>query len=77
MKKIYFFLFLGIVVIVWLAYLMGGRVQQEKCLADVAANQVAQQTQIFKQWEEINAETNTGNTDDIRNILRQEYTIGE
>lgn len=54
MNKIYFLLFS--VVVVCVAYFVGGRVEREKCKA-VAANDVAShQIQFIKLQEKINAE---------------------
>lgn len=75
MNKIYFLLFF--IVVLCGAYLVGGRVEHERCKAVTADNLVAHQVQIIKLQEEINEEVVSRRGDDIRRVLRKKYTIVE
>lgn len=75
MNKIYFLLFF--IVVLCGAYLVGGRVEHERCKAVAADNLVANQVQIIKLQEEINEEVVSRRGDDIRRVLREKYTIVE
>ncbi len=65
------------VVAIFFAYLAGGRVGYEKCRVGQNVNVIAQQSQIIKIQEEINAKAYNRNTIDIRRRLREKYTIAE
>lgn len=75
MNKLYFLLFF--IVVVWGAYIAGGRVASERCRGAVADDIVVQQTEIIKIQEKINAEAVSRGGDDIRRVLREKYTIVE
>lgn len=75
MNKLYFLLFF--IVVVWGAYLVGGRVASEKCRGAVADGIVAQQTELIKIQEVVNAEAVSRGVGDIRRVLREKYTIAE
>ena len=75
MNKIYFLLFL--LVVVCGAYFVGGRVEHEKCKADAADKVASHQIQFIKLQEDINAEAFSRRGDDIRRVLREKYTIAE
>ena len=75
MNKIYFLLFL--IVVVGGAYFVGGRVEHEKCKADAADKVASHQIQFIKLQEDINAEAFSRRGDDIRRVLREKYTIAE
>lgn len=75
MNKLYLLLFF--IVVVWGAYLVGGRVASEKCRGAVADDIVAQQVELIKIQEVVNAETISRGVDDIRRVLREKYTIAE
>lgn len=75
MNKLYFLLFF--IVVVCGAYIVGGRVALEKCRADVVHNITAQQTEIIKIQENVNAEAISRGVGDIRRVLRKKYTIAE
>ena len=75
MKYLYI---LGIgVTIVIAAYDMGGRVATQKCQARMAAHTAQTITKMIQVREEINAETLRHRTDDIRRVLRTQYTIAD
>ena len=75
MNKLYFLLFF--IVVVWGAYIAGGRVASERCRGAVADDIVVQQTEIIKIQEKINAEAVSRGSYDIRRVLREKYTIVE
>lgn len=75
MNKLYFLLFF--IAVVWGAYLVGGHVANEKCRGTVADDIVAQQVELIKIQEVVNAETVSRGVDDIRRILREKYTIAQ
>ena len=75
MNKLYLLLFF--IVVVWGAYLVGGRVASEKCRGAVADDIVAQQTELIKIQEVVNAEVVSRGVGDIRRVLREKYTIAE
>ena len=75
MNKLYFLLFF--IVVVWGAYLAGGRVASEKCRGAVADDIVAQQAELIEIQEVVNAEAVSRGVGDIRRILRAKYTIAE
>ena len=75
--KLYLFLFVAGAGAIIFSYIAGVRLGREKCRTDVAAQSVAIQSQVIKIMGDINAETfNTGDGD-IRDILRQKWTIAE
>ena len=75
MMRIYIFIAVGAVLCA--AYFYGLNIGRADCVADISKNtaQIAQQ-QLNKQ-EKINVEVNRSNVRDIRNILREKYTIAE
>ena len=75
MNKLYFLLFF--IVVVWGAYLAGGRAALEKCRGAVADDIVAQQAELIKIQEVVNAEAVSRGVGDIRRVLREKYTIAE
>ncbi len=75
--KLYLCLIVAAVVAIFFAYFAGVRVASEKCRAKQNADVAAQQSQIIKIQGEINAQVLGRNTDDIRCILREKYTIAE
>ena len=75
MNKLYFLLFF--IVVVWGAYIVGGRVASERCRGAVANDVATQQMKFIRLQEDINAEVVSRGGDDIRRILREKYTIAE
>lgn len=75
MNKLYLLLFF--IAVVWGAYWVGGRVASEKCRGLVANNAVAQQAELIKIQEVVNAEAVSRGVGDIRRVLREKYTIAE
>lgn len=75
MNKIYFLLFF--IVVVCGAYIVGGRVEHEKCKAVVADDVATHQIKFIRLQEDINAEAVSRGGDDIRRVLREKYTIAE
>lgn len=73
MNKIY--PILGFILIVFVAYLIGGRIATEKCLNKFAVQNISDIQNINNLKGKINAETNHTATDVIRNSLRNKYTI--
>lgn len=65
------------VVIVLGAYWCGWRVATERCQRMQSNATAQQQNQIFKMQEEVNAEVLGRGVDDIRRVLRAQYTIAE
>ncbi len=75
MNKIYFLLFF--IVVVCGAYIVGGRVEHEKCKAVAADDVATHQMKFIRLQEDINAEAVSRGGDDIRRVLREKYTIAE
>ena len=75
MKIIYLLITGGVCVCA--TYFAGMRVATQKCNARIAAAAVGAQSQIFQIMGDTNAETVNTSTDDIRRVLRTEYTIAE
>ncbi|MBE6461178.1 MAG: hypothetical protein E7007_04745 [Alphaproteobacteria bacterium] len=75
MNKIYFLLFF--IVVVWGAYIVGGRVASERCRGAVADDVATHQMKFIRLQEDINAEAVSRGGDDIRRVLREKYTIVE
>lgn len=75
MNKLYLLLFF--IAVVWGAYWVGGRVASEKCRGAAANNAVAQQAELIKIQEVVNAEAVSRGVGDIRRVLREKYTIAE
>jgi len=64
------------VVVVIGAYCAGVATGRHGCRADFAASNAKTQLEIIKQSGKIDAETFNHDTDDIRRILHEKYTIG-
>lgn len=75
MNRLYFFIL--VIGVVCSAYFMGQRVASEQCRANVASEFITHQADVIKLQEGINAEVLGRNTDDIRCVLREKYTIAE
>ena len=75
MKSVYFCLM--IFFLVALSYWAGRRIETERCKAAQAENVNVKQGQIIKLQEQINAETVSRRSDDIRRILREKYSIAQ
>ena len=73
--KIY--LFIAAIAVVLATYWAGARIGRAQCVADNAQNAHAQQTQIIQTVGKINVETYHRGVDDIRRVLRAQYTIAE
>lgn len=59
------------------AYIAGVRNGKINCRVRVAAETADAYTHMIKQQEDINVETLRRSTNDIRDVLRTEYTIAE
>lgn len=75
MSRLY--LLAACVVIVLGAYWCGWRVATEQCQRMQVDAVVQKQIQILKIQEKVNAEVLNRGADDIRRILRAQYTIAE
>lgn len=79
MGRIYFIV--GVAAFILFAYWTGMRMGRAQCAADIAHNVINQnnqnQSDLIKTVEKINAETYKTGVDDIRDILRRQYTIAE
>jgi len=77
MNKIY--ILLGVLLVIIGAYWVGGQISMEKCRAEFAIKQSADNQNIHKEIvktkRKINAETYGSDIVDIRNRLREKYTI--
>lgn len=79
MTKIY--IIVGIIAAIFFAYIAGGRIATEQCRADIAekisAANFQSQIQIIKTRTKINEEAFNRGVRDIRNSLRDRYSIAE
>lgn len=66
-----------VIALIAFTYWAGGRIAKEKCHANIAKNNQEFQIQSIKQKEKINAETYSSGVADLRNRLREKYTIAE
>ena len=71
------FYLVAVVVVIVGAYWSGWRVATERCQRTVVDATVQKQNQIMKMQERVNAEVFNRGVDDIRRILRAQYTIAE
>lgn len=75
--KFYMLVFGVLLVVVFVIYMAGVHNGNEKCRNNVADNVLQQHKDMIYLEEKINAETLHTATDDIRDILREKYTIAE
>ena len=75
--KLYLFLFVAGAGAITFSYIAGVRLGREKCRVDVVSQSVAVQSQAIKIMGDINAEIFNNGTGDIRDVLRQKWTIAE
>lgn len=75
MNKFYMLLVIGVAI--FFAYLAGGRVANEQCRARSSNNLVKQQAQILQIKRVVNEKVLGTDTNDIRHVLREKYTIAE
>ena len=75
--KMYLFIFMAVCTAIFFSYGAGVRVGREKCNALTEHNVASQQSELIKTMETINAETFNTGVRDIRNVLREKYTIAE
>lgn len=71
------YIFVGVVAGLCSAYFMGLNIGRANCVADVSANSVRIAQQQLKKQGEINVEINRTSVRDIRDVLREKYTIAE
>lgn len=62
---------------IFFAYAAGVRLGREKCRADIAADAGVLQSKTIEIMGDVNAETFNTGLGDIRNVLREKYTIAE
>lgn len=75
MNKLY--VLCGVAAVVVAAFFVGIMVGKLQCRESIAIEKSNTQSQILKTMGDINAETLHTGTDDIRRVLRQNYTIAE
>lgn len=75
MNRIYLLLF--VVVIMVGLYLVGIVVGKSRCQTDNVVVVTQQQTELINLERKVNAESFNRGVDDIRRILREQYTIKE
>lgn len=77
MKTLYLYAAGLIAAVVMAAWVLGGRVAHEKCVATHAKNAAAAIETITQAQEKINVQTIQTATADIRRVLREKYTIAQ
>ena len=75
--KIYLYVFVAVGTAIFFSYVMGLRVEREKCRADLMVQSANIQSQIIKIMGDVNAEAFNRGADDIRRVLYEKYTIAE
>ena len=75
--KMYLFIFMAGCAAIFFSYVAGVRMGREKCRADTAVDTGLIQSKTIKIIEDVNAETFNRGLGDIRNVLREKYTIAE
>lgn len=75
MSKIY--LFFTMLFCVAFAWWSGQKYATERCNKNIATLNANQQLKIFKIAEKVNEKTDNNNTNDIRRVLCQKYSIAE
>ena len=75
--KTYLFIFMAGCATIFFSYVAGVRMGCEKCRADIAADAGVLQSKSIEIMGAVNAETFNTGLGDIRNVLREKYTIAE